>query len=609
MSKNFDTNIAKTVDQTTIRNVESVVPKKRQELLKIDGWGYNDSKFYVDDYSIFFSGSRYAIGNDVELSNFRDWVGEKFELSVLEKPKLPTTFPEPILNETFYNAIKDMKMDYSVDGEDRFIRCHGQALQDINYVRTNKFKRIPDLILWPKCHDDVVKIVKLADENNVMLIPFGGGTSVSGSITCPQDEERSIVVIDTSQMNRLLWLDKENLVACFESGIIGQDLERTLKDEGLTMGHEPDSIEFSTLGGWIATRASGMKKNVYGNIEDIVIRVKMVTCKGVLERNISAPRVSCGPDFDQLILGSEGTLGVVTEVMVKVRPLPAVKKYGSLVFPNYEIGVCCLREIAKRRCQPASIRLMDNEQFHFGQSLKVDNGLFSKFFNSLKMFLLTKVKGYDLMKISVATLLFEGDKEEVEKQEKLIYEIADRYSGLKAGETNGQKGYVMTFLIAYIRDFALDQGIISESFETSVPWDKCLSLCNNVKACMHAECKKYGIIYYLVTCRVTQTYESGACVYFYFGFRWNSDCSDPFNLCEEIENKARNEILASGGSVSHHHGIGKKRAKWYKQTVSPIGVNLYKSAKLELDPKNIFGLNNLLTEEDQINFEKFDSKL
>ncbi|KAG5671443.1 hypothetical protein PVAND_001639 [Polypedilum vanderplanki] len=252
---------------------------------------------------------------------------------------------------------------------------------------------------------------------------------------------------------------------------------------------------------------------------------------------------------------------------------------------------------------------MDNEQFHFGQGLKVEHGLVSKFIDGLKKFLLTKVKGYDLMKISVATLLFEGDKEEVERLEKLIYEIADRYSGLKAGETNGQKGYVLTYVIAYIRDLGLNYGIIAESFETSVPWDKCESLCNNVKACMHAECKKHGIIYYLVSCRVTQTYDAGACVYFYFGLRWNSDCSDPVGLYEEIENKARDEILASGGSISHHHGIGKIRAKWYKQSVSSIGVNLYKSAKLELDPKNTFGLNNLLTEEDQINFETLNSKL
>lgn len=246
-------------------------------------------------------------------------------------------------------------------------------------------------------------------------------------------------------MNRMLWLDRENLVAYFESGIVGQDLDRVLKEEGFTLGHEPDSVEFSTLGGWVATRASGMKKNVYGNIEDIVVRVKMVTSKGVLERNISAPRVSCGPDFNEIILGSEGTLGVVTEVLIKIRPLPPIKKYGSLVFPDFESGVRCVREIAKKRCQPASIRLMDNEQFKFGQGLKTDNGFFSNVGDYVKKFALTKIKGLNLDKMCVATLLFEGEKEEVERQEKMIFEIASKHHGFSAGATNGMKGYVSIF--------------------------------------------------------------------------------------------------------------------------------------------------------------------
>ncbi|KAL7024101.1 hypothetical protein ACKWTF_012903 [Chironomus riparius] len=574
--------------------------------------GYRDSKFYPKHEEVFFSGARYPIGGDVKLPHFGDWIRRNFNLKMddlLSQPQKPLEYPEPKLDEIFYEAIQELNIDYSITGEDRLVRCHGQTLHDIYCLRNGKFERIPDLILWPKSHEEVVKIVKLATENNICIIPFGGGTSVSGSITCPQDEKRCITVIDTTQMNRLLWLDKQNLVACFESGIVGQDLERVLQEEGLTMGHEPDSIEFSTLGGWVATRASGMKKNVYGNIEDIVIRVKMVTAKGILERNISAPRVSCGPDFNQLILGSEGTLGIVTEVVVKVRPLPPIKKYGSLVFPDFESGIRCLREIAKKRCQPASIRLMDNEQFVFGQALKLDTGIFASFVDGLKNFLLTKVKGYDLTKVSVATLLFEGDKEEVDRQEKLIYEIADQYSGLKAGETNGQKGYVLTFVIAYIRDLGLDYGIVAESFETSVPWDKCESLCRNTKAVVRQECKKHGIDHYLISCRVTQTYDAGACVYFYFGFRWNTECQNPVDLYEEIELMARNEILASGGSISHHHGIGKIRARWYKQSVSSIGVSLYKAAKMELDPRNIFGLNNLLTPEDAIDFEKLQSKL
>lgn len=410
--------------------------------------GYKDSGFYIKEGQVRFAGNRYPIGGEKHIPGFQRWVEEKFDVypaDHIEPPKLPRHYPEPIIDEDFMRKIKELKIEFSTSGDDRFVRCHGQTLHDIHLTRTHGFERIPDVIVWPTCHNDVVSIISIANEYNIAIVPYGGGTSVSGAVTTPQNEKRSIVVLDTTQMNRMLWLDRENLVACFESGIVGQDLDRILNEEGFTLGHEPDSVEFSTLGGWVATRASGMKKNVYGNIEDIVVRVKMVTSKGVLERNISAPRVSCGPDFNEIILGSEGTLGVVTEVLIKIRPLPAIKKYGSLVFPNFESGVRCVREIAKKRCQPASIRLMDNEQFKFGQGLKTDNGFFSNLTDYLKKFALTKIKGLDLDKICVATLLFEGEKEEVERQEKMIFEIAGQHHGFSAGATNGMKGYVNIF--------------------------------------------------------------------------------------------------------------------------------------------------------------------
>lgn len=169
---------------------------------------------------------------------------------VKEMPRMPLTFAEPKLHDDFMEAIKRLKIDHSTNGEDRLIRCHGQTLSDIHTLRTGNFTRIPDVVLWPVNHNEVVEIVKLANRFNVVVIPYGGGTSVSGSITCPQEEtERCISVLDTSQMNRMLWLDKQSLVACFEAGIVGQDLERVLTDEGVMLGHEPDSHEFSTLGG------------------------------------------------------------------------------------------------------------------------------------------------------------------------------------------------------------------------------------------------------------------------------------------------------------------------------------------------------------------------
>lgn len=259
---------------------------------------------------------------------------------------------------------------------------------------------------------------------------------MSGALECPAEERRMIVSLDTSQMNKILWIDEKNLTAHCESGIIGQDLERRLAEKGFCTGHEPDSMEFSSLGGWVATRASGMKKNIYGNIEDIVVHIKFVTPKGVMEKSCQVPRLSSGPDIHHFILGSEGTLGVVTEVTIKIRPLPPCRKYGSIVFPEFVNGVNCLREIAKQRCAPASIRLMDNQQFQFGHALKPESkSLLNSFVEGIKKFYITKLKGFDTSKMAVATLLFEGTKQEVAAQEKRVYEIAAQFGGLQLALT------------------------------------------------------------------------------------------------------------------------------------------------------------------------------
>ncbi|KAG9477374.1 hypothetical protein GDO78_002658 [Eleutherodactylus coqui] len=445
------------------------------------------------------------------------------------------------------------------------------------------------------CHDDVLRIVDLACKHNVCIIPFGGGTSVSSALECPEDEKRTIISLDTSQMSRILWIDEKNLTAHVEAGITGQDLEKQLLESGYCTGHEPDSMEFSTLGGWVATRASGMKKNIYGNIEDLVVHLKVVTPKGIVEKSCQGPRMSTGPDIYHFIMGSEGTLGVVTEVTIKIRPVPEYQKYGSVVFPNFERGVACLREVARQRCAPASIRLMDNAQFQFGHALKPQvASIFTSFLDGLKKFYITKFKGFDPNQLCVATLLFEGDREKVLQHEKQVYDIAAKFGGLAAGEDNGQRGYMLTFVIAYLRDLGMDYYLIGESFETSVPWDRVLDLCRNVKERIVRECKERGVQFPpLSTCRVTQTYDAGACVYFYFAFNYRG-ISDPVHVYEEIEFAAREEILANGGSLSHHHGVGKLRKQWLKDSISHVGIGMLQSVKNYIDPNNIFGSRNLL---------------
>ncbi|CAG9785909.1 unnamed protein product [Diatraea saccharalis] len=536
-----------------IIKVKSVIPRKRQDLLKWYGWGYKDSMFKLQGDMAYFTGNRYSIG-EKPLPHLQKWAVDYFNIDTNKPPKipkLPTSYPESRLPGNVKQELEKIA-PVSVDGLDRLIRAHGQTLKDISYVRTNKFPRIPDAVIWPNSHEQVVQIVESASRHRFVIIPFGGGTSVSGAVTCPAKERRPILVLDTSEMNSILWLDKEQLLARIQAGIVGQDLEREMRSRGFTVGHEPDSYEFSTLGGWVATRASGMKKNTYGNIEDLVVHTKVVTGRGVIERGCLVPRISCGPDWEHTIMGSEGCLGVVTEVTIKIRPLPAVTRYGSLVFPDWESGFYFEREVARRRLQPSSIRLMDNEQFRFGQALKTESSWGGVLLEGLKRMYITRIKGFDPAQLCVVTLLLEGDSEQVCERERRLHEVAAQWGGVPAGADNGERGYTLTFVIAYLRDVAMEYDVVAESFETSVPWGRALALCDRVKRRVRDECRQHGIVHYLISCRLTQTYDAGCCIYFYFAHN-TAQCSDPVATYEAIEEAARDEIIASGGQYNNFY--------------------------------------------------------
>lgn len=580
---------------------QKAFPLKRQEALKWNGWGYRDSKIQFDTEKniCHFVGDRYDLSGH-NLPALMDWFEQSCKAdrsyTTPAKPLDLSSIPEPVRCEPFLEEAKYCCKMYSEDPEDRLMHGHGHLVEEIFRLRHGRFDRIPDLVVYPSCHDDVVKLVELACKYHVVLIPMGGGTSVSGALLCPESEERSIVSLDMTAMDRIHWIDPENLVAHIEAGIIGQDLERKLEKEGYTTGHQPDSLEFSSLGGWVATRASGMKKNIYGNIEDLVVRLRMVTAKGTIEKSCQVPRMSTGPDIHQFILGSEGTLGVITEVTMKIRPLPECVRYGSVIFPDFESGIKCLHEVSKKRICPASIRLMDNSQLQFGMAIKPDKNqsIVSCFMDKVKKAYITKLRGFKENKMCVCTLLFEGQTEAVAKQESSIYTIAGEHGGIPAGEEHGKSGYQLTFSIAYLRDLAMDYGYLAESFETSVPWDRVSDLIKNVRQRINIACKEAGVPEAPYTsARVTQAYDAGACIYFYFGFL-RKGLEDPLESFIAIENAAREEVLANGGSLSHHHGVGKVRRKWLKDTVSEVGMGALKSLKKELDPHNIFGSGNLI---------------
>ena len=580
--------------QTTV-----VTPSGTQNPVRWNGWGFKDTEFYYDGLSALgIKGHRYLYSGKM-LPSVKPFLEVAAGLDInktspsQEQPAAPHA---PTINKEFMQAIEGQYVRFDTSDEERLFHGHGHTCQEIYTLRFGNFKRIPDVVLYPGSHEHVEKIIGAANKYNVMVIPFGGGTSVSQALSCPVDEKRSIVSLDMHAMNKIRWINRKNHTACIEAGIVGKDLEQQLKGTGLVLGHEPDSMEFSTLGGWIATRASGMRKNKYGNIEDIIVSMKVVTSVGTLEKSCQVPRISTGPDVHEMILGSEGSLGVITEAVVRLRPAPQQTVYGSMIFPNFEQGVHCLYEIAIARCAPVSIRLVDNEQFQFGLSLKppTEDWKVATFDKIKKWYVLNRLH-FEPTKMVAATLLFEGTPAEIKLQEKTVYAIAAKYGGMKAGAENGVRGYFLTYMIAYLRDFGMNYQFIGESFETSCPHEMVIPLCANVKKCIAESAKKYGVQRSpFVSCRVTQLYDTGCAVYFYFGFVWHG-LTDPVSVFDKIEHDAREEILKYGGSLSHHHGVGKLRKHWMEQTVSPVGMHALAGLKKQLDPKNIFGNQNLIT--------------
>ncbi len=563
-----------------------------------DNWGFRDTSFTINERGVVqITGDRYELSGQ-ELPRLLPWIRETLAIDLDANDRHATSYPTEIpasrLSAEFRSALGEILTDEQIDtsGENRLRHGHGHTQEEMFAIKRKRLGRIPDVVVLPRSDDEVAQLIAAAKKHDAVLIPFGGGTNVTDALRCRKDEERTIVTVDMRQMNRIRWIDKENMTACIEAGAVGRHIREQLAEHGVTMGHEPDSVEFSTLGGWIATNASGMKKNKYGNIEDLVVDVTVATADGEMKRAATAPRESVGFDLRRLIFGSEGTLGIVTSAVVKLFPLPDVQAYGSVLFPSYEAGFAFMHELVMTSNPPASCRLVDNLQFQFGLALKPASSGLKMWKSSVEKFFVTKIKGFDPYKMVALTLVFEGSRSEVERHQAEVYRIAARHGGMKAGAENGRRGYQLTYSIAYIRDFLMNYYIIAESFETSCAWSDALNICENVKRVLREEYAKRGLPGKpFVTSRITQLYRTGVAIYFYFGFYYKG-VENPSEIYLELENIAREEILRSGGSLSHHHGVGKIREQFLPEIMSETALKWKKEIKKSLDPQNIFGAGN-----------------
>jgi alkyldihydroxyacetonephosphate synthase len=318
----------------------------------------------------------------------------------------------------------------------------------------------------------------------------------------------------------------------------------------------------------------------------------MITPQGILQQLEVMPRLSMGMQPQMLLFGSEGNLGLIAKAIIKIHRLPEKKQYGSIVFPDFRSGVDFLYELTQRGVLPASIRLVGNVQFRFGQALKPRPTAKDELIGRLQKFVLLNLKKFDPHQICAATIVMEGSADEVKYQKEQLFSLARRYRGISGGASNGKRGYMLTYAIAYIRDFLLDFHVMGETYETTVPWSKIQAVIDAVARTVdekHREHHLPGRPY--ISPRITQLYHTGVCIYFTHGF-CTKGVERPDEVFSQIERDIRRAILDAGGSISHHHGVGKLRQEFMPQLLSPVGIELLHKIKEASDPQNVFGIRN-----------------
>jgi alkyldihydroxyacetonephosphate synthase len=572
-------------------------------------WGFKDSRFQVrpDSHgrpSVVMTGSRYGISGkplkklipfiEGETKTFIDVYKEPVGITGLD-------FCECALSPDEVESIRDIVSRISIAAGARARHGTGHSHEEAYQLRRHGSLRVPDMVVWPSSEGEIQSLIEKAKECSWNLIPHGGGTNVSHATKCPAKsaDPRPIISVDMTALKRIMCINEEDGIAHVEAGIIGRDLIEQLGRRGYTIGHEPDSLEFSTLGGWIATKASGMKRSKYGNIESIVVDIRVAGSAGLFwqgtnkDATTAIGRQSRGPDLLSLFLGSEGCLGIITSAVIRIWPTPPVQRYDSIIFRDFNVGLQFVQSVSKLGpFMPASVRLLDNAHFRLGQALREEQSFLQLCGKHVMKLLSPSFRSMSGDAMVCATMLFEGYEDEVRAQYQRIKLLATQYGGVFAGPGIGQSGYELTYVIAYLRDFALSFNFLGDSFETFAPWSKVKEVVTATTARIKAEHELRrlpGEVF--VGCRVTQLYHDGACLYFYVCM-FCGNINDASSVFTEIENSARQEILQHGGSLSHHHGVGKVRADFLQKMDSEALRDGLMALKRGFDPENIFGAGN-----------------
>jgi alkyldihydroxyacetonephosphate synthase len=366
-----------------------------------------------------------------------------------------------------------------------------------------------------------------------------------------------------------------------QAGVLGPRLEEQLNARGWTLGHFPDSFTHSTLGGWIATRSSGMQSDKYGDVADLTRAVRVVTPAGILSTR-PVPHASTGPSVREMVLGSEGRLGIITEATVHVHRVPERRTILGYLFPSWSDALAAMREIAASEASPSVTRVSDAYETQFSFATRKDPSLLDRLKSKALSEYLERRRDFDLEAMCLSFIGYEGSKDHVAAQRKLVGRIVSSHGGLCVGKGPGELYDQKKFDTPYIRDYLLDRGAPGDVSETSAPWSALPKLYENVTTAARRAFDELGVRGYIM-CHLSHSYHSGACLYFTFAFK-PSGQRDVLEEYDAVKVAIQQTFVDSGATLSHHHAVGTEHAQWLEEDISAPGVAMLRGLFEGVDP-------------------------
>ncbi|MFE9676681.1 FAD-binding oxidoreductase [Streptomyces sp. NPDC006259] len=457
------------------------------------------------------------------------------------------------------------------DAEARIRHTRGKSTPDLLRIRDGEVDDLPAAVVLPAGHDEVLAVLRTCAAHGLAAVPFGGGTSVVGGLAPAR--RGAFVALDLRRMDGLSAVDPVSRTATLQAGLRAPRAEALLAEHGFTLGHFPQSYEWATIGGFAATRSSGQASAGYGRFDDMVLGLTLATPEGTVETG-RAPRSAAGPDLRQLLLGSEGAFGVITSVTVRVRPVPRTRVHDGWRFPTFRQGTDALRRLAQDGPRPTVLRLSDETETLVGlaQPDAIGSGLARQNAGCL------------------AVVGFEGTEEDTAHRRAAATAVLREAGGEPLGEEPGRRWARGRYSAPYLRDALLDAGAFVETLETAAFWSRLPELYAAVGTALTTTLTDAGTPP-LVMCHVSHVYENGASLYFTVV---SAQGDDPLASWTRAKHAANDAILAAGGTITHHHGVGTDHRDWYVREVGDLAVDALRAVKRRLDPAGVLNPGVLL---------------